>query len=370
MAISVKFMEGFTDAAILTGAYGWTERTTGGGSTTMSAGRDGSGSLYMTNGTSNGRGYRIWRRGISSEASGATRLIFQYAIRPGGVEALQQATSPSSNGTTFGHFCLVGPANVDGATTDSIAFSINNGKLSIVQGQGTEAQWATPLASSIQTGLFVANAWSFVEVSIDPGLTGTGLLSARVNGQLALSEVSVSVAFDVVGIGQGVIYNSGGVEVNNEIDDFVISASDQATVEWLGDRSVRRLAPKDLATETDGTNVNGGPPTAQAVQLETAEYNTLENVADRQSFTLDSSVLPSNVSIDAVQQRMDLQNPFAGTNASKGLLKLGASESLSTTVAISGTPSYNTYPAENTKPGGGAWSRSDIDTLEAGVEIA
>lgn len=364
-------MEGFTDEAILTGAYGWTERENGGGSTTIGSGRDGSGSFYMRSGAVlNNLGARVWRRGISAEASGATRLLFQYAIRPSGTDALFQAVTPSSNSTLFGHFCVIGPSNVDGATTDSIAFAINSGKLSLVQGQGTEAQWGTPLASSTQTNLFTANVWSFVEVNVKPGLTGTGLVSVRVNGQLAFNEVAVSVAFDSIGIGQGVNRGSNGIEAFNEIDDFVISASDQATVEWLGDRSVRRIAAADVGSETDGTNINGGPPTAQAVQPSTTEFNTLENVGDRQTFTFDTTSIPANVSIAAVQERMELRNPLSGTNASKGLLKLGANESLTSTVSISGTPSYNSYVAQATKPGGGAWTRSDLDTLEAGVEIA
>lgn len=369
MTITVRHMEGFHDDRVPSGVEGWTENPTYAILSTQSHGRNVPGCLRVTSTASTSNNFGAAQLGVSGWADQGTRLIVQFGFRP--VSLLnQQGYSGSYTTQWSGFFNLMGSTDtINGSSADTISLICDNGACILAQGRGTAAE-GTAGTLSTQTDLFSLAQWSFIEMNVLPGLEGAGRVSVRINGRLVFDEVATSVDPDYVRLYWP--YSLWTSTMHNEFDDLVIATSDQATVEWLGDCTVASLPVAGMGSETDGyTPGSDVSPRFETVRESDSGYNVLPAVADRQSFTVDTSTLPADTNgVVGVQARFTAGNPVGGGHTVKPLLKLGGAEVVGTARALPGDPSSVAGDVHETKPGGGVFTQADLSTLEIGVEIA
>jgi hypothetical protein len=277
--------------------------------------------------------------------------IAGFAFKPGQI---------GSNGTQQG-FVTFGEAGIR-----HVFLGINTGLLRVTRGDGTV------LATSTRT--LTAGLWYYIELKVLLSDT-VGTVEVRVNGEVWASGTALDTrnggagSFTVVELGS--IGNTNGG--NFDFDDFYVNSGATATNnDFWGDTRIECVFPSgDGATSqwvgSDGNSVNNSllvdenPPNSDTDYVESGTVGNKDTYAYGDLATATGTVFA--VQVNAFARKTD-----AGSRSIVSVARLAATEVDSAVEALLDSYVYLSDIRE-TKPGGGAWAISDVNSAEFGVKV-
>lgn len=213
------------------------------------------------------------------------------------------------------------------------------------------------------------NDWRRVEMRVDiPGDS----IDVRVNGVSVLTS-SADLADHAVGIAQ-----VGYSQFIGRVDDPIIYTGQNTGDgfnDWLGDIIIDTLSPSAAGTTTEWTRASGSSANyayVDEVPLQsttTSDYLYASTVGLKDTYGYGNmSVTPTTIHAAVVTSHMEAAG---GTTRPQvcAVARLSSTEvdSPASYVPLTRfTPLQASYPA---KPGGGAWTKTDIDAAEFGIKV-
>lgn len=152
-------------------------------------------------------------------------------------------------------------------------------------------------------------------------------------------------------------------------DVYILDTTGATNNDFLGDVQVRAIFPTGAGNYTQWTpsagsnwqNVDDNPPN------DDTDYNSESTAADKDSFVF-GDVTPASGTVYAVAVNLHARKDDAGTRTIRSLARLSGTDAFGVNVNI--TTSYTNYQqVMETKPGGGAWSITDVNNSEYGYEL-
>lgn len=225
------------------------------------------------------------------------------------------------------------------------------------------------LIASSAPGVTQQNAWYYLEVQTEISDT-VGKVIVRLNEQEIINFTgdTRNAGTDTT-IDQIAIYGSSSVYYD---DIYVLDGTGTSLNDFLGDVRISTIYPDSNGTYSQGLGsdsnstdnyllVNEAVPSA-------ANYVDL-GVGEKDTYGYQNISLGTPSTIYAIKQSSYLQKTSSGAIGAKNIVKLGATEVATTAIAPTSSPSYfETFWTE--KPGGGAWTESDLNSAEFGVEAS
>ena len=328
----------------------WTQ--IGGGTVTLSAGRFGDGATH----TNINRGIRY------SLSTYYSTLIVGIAFRM------------SSLSLTFGSSILT--FQRDGTPQNFLAVT-NAGALVGGRNQsGSDFNQGSAALVSSSSGLIAVNTWNYVEVLMTTH-DSAGVITIRLNGV----EVATGSSLDTQVGGtpnQIEIFGDGGGGASTWIVDdlYVVDTSGSApTNTFLGDCRVELLVPNGNgnASELDGSDGNSTDNYLLVDELpedEDTTYVESDTLSDKDTYTY-SNLSTISGTVYGVQTCPRWRKTDAGARSAATVARLSGTEVDSSDVSLSTT--YSTEHGQGmireTKPGGGAWTVTDVNDAEFGVKV-
>jgi len=206
-----------------------------------------------------------------------------------------------------------------------------------------------------------------------------GVIVVRVNGDTWLNLTSqdtqiTSNAF-VTNIGFGADPASATGMVQDVEDMYIVdTAGGSPTNDFLGDVRVQGILPdangttsnlvgQDANSTDNYLNVDEDAPGAD----DDTTYNESSTVNDKDTYNY-PSLTPTTGTVYGVQITPLARKTDAGARSIVSVARLSGTETDSSNKALSATYVYLPDVRE-TKPGGGAWSISDVNSAEFGVKV-
>lgn len=216
--------------------------------------------------------------------------------------------------------------------------------------------------------IYPNNDWCYVELHIAVASSG-GTIDLRVNGTTVHSYTgNTRNGADDVRVWQlGSGRNSAAM-----YDDLVVMVPGTGLAGFLGDVRVLTILPDGNGNSSDGVGSDANSTDNYALVNEAvpsaSEYVDL-GVGDKDTYAYASLATPGTSTIHAVQTVTQVSKTDAGSVSVAGVARLSGTESTSTPVGVaSGTVVHRAI--FETKPGGGSWAKSDVDSAEFGVEAS
>jgi hypothetical protein len=227
--------------------------------------------------------------------------------------------------------------------------------------------------------------WYYVEIDILLSSTGTGWIKVRVDGVAVLNIVNINVgrthSFNnnnntsglYVGNFVKIGYCDGnGTEGATWYDDMYLLDGAGTVNTMLGDCVVHAVMPvadtgdNDFA-KTGGTGADHATAVNEKPTDEDTSYLQSSGAGQREIFTIDT--IPADiVTVIAVSVENRIKKTSAGSATARTVCKLGVNETDSGDIAVPST--YNTKQTIfEEKPGGGAWSKTEAQAIEIGLQI-
>jgi hypothetical protein len=351
MAITPTYLEGFDDGSTVARLGGWTTTASNFGSPTASSitGRGSVGNaLRLTTGAQTSLPVGI-SLGITISSMISSRFVIGVAWRP--VSSIVQ-----TNNT---------PSAISIVGTNTVCVTVSTGYLQLRQGTNASG---TLIAQSVDPCILIST-WHFIEINVLQGASNTGRVVIRVNGTTRIDTMcSVS---GIIGLRLG-SEGSSGSGGTNDFDDLMISTCDTSD-EFAGDTQIYTLRPNTNGATNQGVGSDGNSTDnyllVDETTVSTADYVEVAS-GDRDLYGVQD--LPFvNGSVLAVQPRIAAERTQSGAGNIKTVVKLGANETVSADITPPvGSVPYINSPASSAKPGGGAWTIADINSVELGVEAS
>lgn len=232
----------------------------------------------------------------------------------------------------------------------------------------------TPVAISSNT--LNTATWYYIEVKHKTD-NSTGTFEVRVNGTstgwINLSSQDTQVgAFaytDLLGYGAEISGNGNSVDIT---DMYICDTGGSTNNDFLGDIRVEAILPSGAGNYTEFTDLVGAANHAAAVddsssQDDDTTYVGSSTTGHRDTFAM-GNITPSTGSILGVALNATARKDDAGTRLLKLMARLSSTDSESSTESL-GTDYAGVQRIMETKPGGGAWSITDVNNAEFGVRI-
>lgn len=260
----------------------------------------------------------------------------------------------------------------DGGTTQ-LTIAVNNAhKLVAIRG---DANGGTTLGTG--TTVLAANVYVYVEVKATINDT-TGTVAVKLNGsvtEINLSsqdtKVSSNASADrIVFFGD----SFGGVVTTNYLDDVYMcdGTGSSPSNDFLGDCRVQALFPSGNGNSSQLINSNGNSTNNYSYVDETTpngdtDYVESSTVSDKDTYAF-GDLTPTAGTVYGVQPLLYAKKTDAGSRSIVSVARLSSTEVDSSNQALAS--SYRYYmDIRETKPGGGSWSISDVNSAEFGVKI-
>ena len=231
---------------------------------------------------------------------------------------------------------------------------------------GTNGAPGTLLGTA--SGTYGQNTWHYIELRLKLGTT-TGEAELKINGIQVLNLTNINTA-----TGSITAYSAMGKASTNVVeayydDLYICDTSGSVNNTFLGPISVYTLMPTSNASSTQLTPV-GAASNWQAVDEPTADTTTYvetSTTGHRDYYNFES--LPAGVSsVFGVLTRAKSTTPDNGGRRVRLNFKNGANVLSSAARLLTlGNWLYEYFIAE-TAPDGSAWSKTSVDSTEAGVE--
>jgi hypothetical protein len=232
----------------------------------------------------------------------------------------------------------------------------------------------TVLGTSTAT---IRTAWSYIEfkVTIDDS---AGAYEVRLNGVNVLSASSVDTR-NGANASANVFYfwnDSVGATTGTPyaIDDFYICDTTGSTNnDFLGDVRVEALFPNGNGNSSqwvgsDGNSTDNYLLVDESPPNEDTDYVEASTVGDKDTYAYTDLTLASGT-VYGVQLLPYARKTDAGSRSIVSVARLSSTETDSSDKAL--LTSYAYLPdIRETKPGGGAWTISDVNSAEFGVKVS
>lgn len=224
--------------------------------------------------------------------------------------------------------------------------------------------------TSVGTG-----AWFYIEQLVTIHDTA-GVFQVRINGSLEINQSSIDTrngansSANQVGI-RGTL---GGSNHNWKANDFYAcdTSGSAPTNTFLGDCRIECLNPDGNGNSSqlvgsDSNSTDNYLLVDEALPND-ADYVESSTPGDKDTYTYANLATATGL-IYGVQPCLRAQKTDAGSRTIVSVARLSGTEVDSAAVTL-GTGIGNFYDIRETKPGGGSWGISDVNSAEFGVKIA
>lgn len=255
---------------------------------------------------------------------------------------------------------------LDAGTVQLNFLMLSDGSIQVINGAsvtlGTSAPGAVPAPTS---------TFNYIEVKALISNT-VGTVDVRVNGASVLSLTNKDTQNSANAyVTQVDICERAGTGNETSFDDFVVwDTTGSTNNNFMGDTRIEALLPSGAGATTNFAPSAGS--NYQCVDDATAnddtDYVSSSNVGDKDTYAMGN--LASTIgAVKAVAVNTVDRKDDSGTRTHQHVTRLSGTESTGT--AFAPTTTYvNHQSIFETKPGGGAWTISDVNSAEAGLSIA
>lgn len=259
-------------------------------------------------------------------------------------------------------FFSLSTSNGAGPTNGIKIEFLNTGALRVVDSSNSSVFFTT------STGLMSAAIWSHIQIKAVFGATGS--IELKHDNASVGSVSSVDTRGGIGGAGYTFCTFSGNNSNNTFVDDYyVCDGTGAENNDFLGPVSVYTLWPTAAGSQTNLTPNSGS--NWQCVD-ETVWNDTsyVHGNTDGLVDLFNCTDLPANVStvhavsVGNVSKKVDT----FGARKVRNKIKSGVSTSNGATATTTFGVYKISYDIFSTKPGGGAWSKADVDAMEIGIE--
>jgi hypothetical protein len=214
--------------------------------------------------------------------------------------------------------------------------------------------------------------YNYVEIKVLHHATA-GTVDVRVNNTSVLSLTNKVTAVSGNAYSTKIGFSRVVPNANNQpsYDDFyVCDATGSTNNNFLGDVRIEATRPTAEGSEIDLTPSTGTDNSANVddtTSNDETDYNSSSLPGDRDKYVMGNLVSTAGSVLAVCVNTVDRKDD-SGTRTHKHILDLSAVESLS--AAFSPTTSYSNHQTIfEAKPGGGAFTITDVNNLEAGIEL-
>jgi len=288
--------------------------------------------------------------------------------------ALLHKTIPASSTVISGVACLTSPGagqmafyGDSGATQHITVLYKSTGDIEVRRGTSAGTVIATAPSGYIHTD------WNYFEVKVTIADAG-GIVQVRMNGSVTplinfsgdTRNGGTNLTIDKVSI--------GGASQARFNDWYIVNTSGSApNNDWLGDVRVYCLQPTGNGNYSQFVGSDGNSTDNYLLTDETP-YNTSDYVGSATIGQKDSYVmadLPAGVGdVFGVQEVAIVAKSDAGAGAIKQLLRVGGTDYVTSSLALSTSYSEMLNLRELNPNTGVAWTAGGVNGLELGVEVA
>ena len=215
-------------------------------------------------------------------------------------------------------------------------------------------------------------SWYYIELKVT--IDDSGSFQVRLNGEDEIHNAGGPVSADTRN-GAAASANQirfYGLTASTLYDDiYICDGAGSANNDFLGDVRVEAIFPSGngnssqlIGSDADSTDnyllVDEAAPS-------TADYVESSTVSDKDTYVF-GDLTPTAGSIAGIQILPYAAKTDAGSRSIVTVARLSATEEDGSAMALSSSPLYLSEIRE-TKPGGGAWSISDVNSAEFGVKV-
>lgn len=257
---------------------------------------------------------------------------------------------------------------LDGGTLQTDVRLRSTGKLYITRN-------GTQLGSDGATTLLV-NTFYYLEFKCTINDT-TGVAVLKVNGVTELNLSSqdtkntANATADAIALGGSIgSSNFGTIYID---DVYVCDATGSApTNDFLGDVRIETILPSGNGNSSqmdgsDGNSIDNYLLVDEAAPNSDTDYVESDVVGDKDTYVY-GNVTPASGTVYGVQILPFAKKSDAGTRTFKSVARLSGTEADGPDTALTTSYQYHSDIRE-TKPGGGAWSISDVNSAEFGEKV-
>ncbi len=252
--------------------------------------------------------------------------------------------------------------------------------INVINGRHLAFYRAGALLGTAQN-MFVPGGWSYVELKITINDT-TGAITAKCNGETKLTLTNIDTKNGIGGADcdaiefRGIDGGTGTGESTYFDDIYICDTTGSVNNDFLGPLKIEDLVPTAAGNSTDWSpktpgNPNYGEVDETPVDFE-ATYIHSNTTGDKDTYELanltyiDGTII--GVQVDAVSRLEDAATQYTIA----GVIRSSTSESASSgeTITVTSYVLQAAHSPFDTDPnGGGAFTVSSINALEAGLEV-
>jgi hypothetical protein len=236
-----------------------------------------------------------------------------------------------------------------------------------------DSDYSLQVASTFSTSSFATvtlpvslppEVWNYVELKVKAHLT-TGVVEVRINGSLVYSFTgkTAGTTGDITNV------RVGGANTTTYWDDcYALDTTGSDNNDFLGDVRVEHLVPNADGDSSQWVGSDANSVNNWQEHLDPSfDYVESDVVNDKDLYQLGN--LPAgDIEVFGVQVVARCLKTDSGARGASLLAKLGGTEVASAvTLATSGRGRASAVM--ETKPGGGAWTPTDVNGLQAGVKV-
>lgn len=272
------------------------------------------------------------------------------------------------DGSTSVDIALITLYSDSGATAHVILKMRTDGTLDLYRSGG--ALLASGPASAI-----LEDVWYFIEIKAV--ISDTGSCDVRVDNATVISFTGdtrnggTGTAVDAIALNKTGSDPSGSITPNLYYDDlYGCDASGSVNNDFLGMGRVQTLLPSGAGTDTDLTPNPGAPnyDNVNDIPYSTVDYNYSTTPGDRDTYAM-SDLSASTATVAGIQTVIIAQSTDASAQV-KAALRSGGSVYYDASVVLNATATDASIVVRETDPAtSAAWTVSNVNALEAGVEI-
>jgi hypothetical protein len=309
--------------------------------------------------------------GLTLDATGTRYASGSRATNGGRAETFKTADRHAT--CTFG-LAFVMSSAASGSGRSALTMSTTDGQLDLWLESGGAisvrkgASNSGTIVAQTAAGVWSANVWYYVEVQVTLGSSGSAEIKVNEVSRASVSGVDTRPNSTGSPVFSGVIWRAWITDSYSIDDGYVTNGAGSTNTGYLGDVRVEAILPTGDGnySEWDGSDGNSVNNYQLVDDVSMTDYVTTAVDGERDSYAMAN--LPAAVSGKTVFGAIG----FAQANCAAVPRRLKQMARLSGTNLDSGEQQLTTgnlwyYEPFETKPGGGAWATSDIDSAEFGV---
>ena len=238
--------------------------------------------------------------------------------------------------------------------------------------------YASRSGTVIATGTIILsmNVYYFIECKVTLNAS-TGTITTKINGVTDLNltgQNTGGTTADTFGIGQRAGGNNNFVNTWDWDDLYVLDTTGSApTNDFLGDVRVEAIFPNNNGNSSqlvgsDSNSTDNYLLVDESAPNSDTDYVESSTVGDKDTYAM-GNLTSTTGTVYGVQILPFAKKTDAGTRSIKSVTRLSTTEEDSADKTLSTVYAYLPDIRE-TKPGGGAWSISDVNSAEIGVKVS